>query len=165
MSSYSQDELLRVSSVEPFYRLVEDSSTGIRTYVVGLSLSLENGDEFTLVNIPVDVAEAIRIINEDEIPPRRQSLYTFLANHEDFKELMRRSLKRVVIDEFDEDTGLYTATVEFGDGQSTISVKMIPSQAIFLALITDRPVYVHRRLVEMEKRWGREGEGEGEEEK
>ena len=155
----SENELLRVKYVQPFYKLVQDVS-GAGAYIVGISLLLEDGEEFTMVNIPVDVAEAIKILNEGELPPRRQSIYTFLSSHEDFKESLRKTLKRVVIDEVEMETGVYTATVEFEDGGISISVKMIPSHAIYLALISDKPIYVNKKLVEMESREGGEGEGE-----
>ncbi|MGC9072278.1 MAG: bifunctional nuclease family protein [Acidilobus sp.] len=159
----SEEELVRVTSVEPFYRVIEDTHTHVMASVVGLSLALEDGGEFTLVNIPYDVAEAIKILNDGSVPPRRQSIYTFLASHEDFKELMRRTLKRVIIDEVDLNSGLYTATVEFEESGIGLSIKMIPSQAIYLALITEKPIYVTRRLVELERNWSKEeGEGEGE---
>ncbi len=154
---------MRVTSVEPFYRILEDSQSHVMASVVGLSLALEDGGEFTLVNIPYDVAEAIKILNDGSVPPRRQSIYTFLASHEDFKDMMRRTLKRVIIDEVDLSTGLYTATVEFEGSGIGLSIKMIPSQAIYLALITEKPIYVTRKLVEMEKNWSEEeGGGEGE---
>ncbi len=156
----TNEELVRVTRVEPFAKGFNDPATGFMAQTLGLELTLDNGDTFTLVNIPSDVAYAIYMLSSDEVPPRRQSIYTFLANHEDFKDLMRRTLKRIVIDEFDESTGLYTATVEFGDSNMSISIKMIPSHAIFLALITKKPIYVTRKLVEMEKEW-RRGEGEG----
>ncbi len=154
----SEGELIRVKQVQPFYKLIQDPNSNVSGYVVGLSLSLENDEEFSMVNIPVDVAEAIKMINNGELPPQRQSIYTFLSSHEDFKELMRRTLKRVIIDEFEPDTGVYTATVEFEDGSISIKVKMIPSHAIYLALITDKPIYVSKKLLDMEKKW-EEGEG------
>jgi bifunctional DNase/RNase len=157
----SEEELVRVTSVEPFYRVVEDSRTHMTFSLVGLSLTLEDGGEFTLVNIPYDVAEAIKILNDGSVPPRRQSIYTFLASHEEFKELIGRTLKRVIIDEVDLTTGLYTATVEFEGSGINLSVKMIPSQAIYLAMITGKPIYVTRRLVEMERKMNEEGGEEG----
>jgi bifunctional DNase/RNase len=157
-----EDELLKVKYVQPFYRLLRDVNSGAGAYVVGLSLLLENNEEFTMVNIPMDVAEAIKLINDSDMPPRRQSIYTFLSSHEDFKEILRKTLKRVVIDELEADTGVYTATVEFEDGGVSISVKMIPSHAIYLALISGKPIFVSKKLVDMEKWWGNES-SEGEE--
>ncbi|MGC9210293.1 MAG: bifunctional nuclease family protein [Acidilobus sp.] len=159
----SEEELVRVLAVEPFYRVINDERTHTAVSIVGLSLTLEDGGEFTLVNIPYDVAEAIKILNDGSIPPRRQSIYTFLASHEEFKEMIGRTLQRVIIDEVDLNTGLYTATVEFKESGIGISIKMVPSQAIYLALITGKPIYVTRRLVELERSWSKE-EGEGEEE-
>ena len=156
----SDEELIRVTSVEPFYRVIEDTQSHTMASVVGLSLTLEDGGEFTLINIPYDVAEAIKIYIDGSVPPRRQSIYTFLASHEDFKDMMRRTLKRVIIDEVDMNTGLYTATVEFEGSGVGLSIKMIPSQAVYLALITDKPIYVTRKLVELERSWSEEGEGE-----
>lgn len=139
---------MRAVKVLPFARIVEYQDMHFSTYVIGLKLLLEDGRSFVLVNIPYDVAEAIKVLNEGEAPPRRQSLFSLLANHEYFKEALGRGLKRVIIDELDYETSLYTATVEFEEEGITLKVKMIPSHAIYMALLAEKPIYVLDDLVE-----------------
>ena len=144
----AEDGLVRAVRVMPFARIVEYEEMQFSTYIIGLKLKLEDGRSFVLVNIPYEVAEAIRVYNNGVEPPRRQSIFSLLLNHEEFKDVIGRGLKRIIIDELDYETGLYTATVEFEDEGITLRVKMIPSHAIYLALISGKPIYVSERLVE-----------------
>ncbi|MDP8002974.1 MAG: bifunctional nuclease family protein [Caldisphaera sp.] len=157
------EDLLRVTNVQTYYKVIQDVSSGFGTYVIGLTLSLEDGRMFSLVNIPADVAEAIRLYNDGEVPPRRQSIFSFLMNHEEFKDLMGKTLKRIVIDELDSKSGLYTASVEFEAEGLNISIKMIPSHAIYLGIISSKPIYVTKRLADMEDQNNAEEGNEGDE--
>ncbi len=145
------DRLLRVVYVQPFSRLLHDEELGLGAYIVGLRLALEDDRTFVLVNVPFEVAQAIKMINEGEAPPRRQSLFDLLANNEDFRNIFSETLKRVVIDELDPSTGLYTATVEFESEDVKLELKMIPSHAIYLALVAEKPIYVSENLVDNEE--------------
>ncbi|MCE4599882.1 MAG: DUF151 domain-containing protein [Desulfurococcales archaeon] len=140
--------LIRAVEIMPFTKIIRYEDMDIGTYLIGLNLRLEDGRVFTLVNIPYEVAEAIKLYNHGEPPPRRQSLFSLLMNHEEFIDAVARTLKRVVVDELDRETNLYTATVEFSEDGLSLNVKMIPSHAIYLALITGKPVYVAEDLVE-----------------
>ncbi|MEB3774053.1 MAG: DUF151 domain-containing protein [Desulfurococcales archaeon] len=140
--------LVRAVEVLPFERVIEYVNMNFSAYVVGLKLVLEDGRSFVLVNIPHEVAEAIRVFNNGQTPPRRQSIFSLLLSHEEFKEALGRALKRVIIDELDYETSLYTATVEFEEEGITLRVKMIPSHAIYMALIAGKPIYVKEELVE-----------------
>ncbi len=143
-----ESELVRVVSVEP--ETMRREEFGITYYIpIGLRLGLEDGREFKIYSVPYDVVEAIVMLKRGDPPPRRQSLFAFLAYHEDFKFIFDRVLDKVVIDEFDPNTGLYTATVYFESDGIRLQVKMIPSHAIYLALVTDKPIYVSERLVQM----------------
>ncbi|MEB3845371.1 MAG: DUF151 domain-containing protein [Desulfurococcales archaeon] len=144
------DRLLRVVYVQPFSRILHDEELGLGAYIVGLRLALEDDRTFVLVNVPFEVAQAIKMINEGEAPPRRQSLFDLLANNEDFRNMFSETLKRVVIDELDPSTGLYTATVELESEGIKLELKMIPSHAIFLALVAEKPIYVSENLVDNE---------------
>ena len=149
MSHKMQEEkLVKVLYVLPFSRILRDEDLGFGAYIVGLRLILENDKSFILVNVPYEVASAIKMINEGEVPPRRQSLFDLLANNEEFRKIFSDTLKRVIIDELDQDTGLYTATVEFEQDNVKFSLKMIPSHAIYLALVTGKPIYVAESLVD-----------------
>ncbi len=150
MSEQVDRNLVKVVAVYPFTRILENESLGIGAYIVGLRLLLEDDRSFILVNVPYEVAEAIRMINEGDVPPRRQSLFDLLANHEGFRELFSETLRRVVIDELDANTGLYTATVEFESDGLKLRLKMIPSHAIYLSLVSGAPIYVAEELIESE---------------
>jgi bifunctional DNase/RNase len=150
MSSGEERKTYKVIYVEPFSQYIRDESIGLGAYIIGLKLGLENGRSFILVNVPADVAEAIRMINEGMAPPRRQSLFDLLANHEGFRGLFEEILEKVVIDELDQSTGLYTATVYFESNGISLKLKMIPSHAIYLALVAGRPIFVDENLLDEE---------------
>ncbi len=148
--------LLKSNDVSVFIGLAREGAT---SYIItGIELILEDGRTLTLVNIPVDVANAIKALKGDMEFPRRKSIFDLLANYEAFKDELSRTLRRVVIDELDMSTGLYTATVEFEDEGMVSEVKMIPSHAIFLALLTGAPIYVSKELVDLEESLDDEGE-------
>lgn len=142
--------LLRAVKATPFTKTLADPQTGYPAYVIiGLRLDLEDGHTFTMVNIPYDVAEAIKMITEEgQPPPQRQSLFALLINNEYFREMIESSLKEVVIDELDENTGLYTASAVFHQDGVTLKVKMIPSHAVYLALLAGKPIYVREDFVD-----------------
>ncbi len=154
VSKRSVDGVIRVVDVYVSQRLLRDVNRGFSWYVVELNLALEDGRVFTMINIPSDVAEALAVHRGLLSPPRRQSIYTFLLNNESFKEVLTRGLKRVIIDELDPATGLYTASVDFEDEGVNITIKMIPSHAVYLALLAGRSIYVRKELVEQQERLG-----------
>ncbi len=152
----SEKSLLKSNDVTVFIGLAREG--GASYLVTGMELILEDGRTLTLVNIPMDVANAIRALKGDVEFPRRKSVFDLLANYEAFREELSRTLKRVIIDELDMTTGLYTATVEFEDEGMVSRVKMIPSHAIFLALLTGAPIYVSEELVDLEDSLDRDEE-------
>ncbi len=157
-------EAYRVVDVAPIYQLVYneegDYPPVAARYPIGLRLYLENGEMFEMYYVPPEVIEALEMIRNGNPPPRRQSLFSLLAFHDEFKDLMDKSLDKVVIDEFDENTGVYTATVHFESDGLHLTVKMIPSHALFLAMITDKPVYVSEELLEVALEEEEDNEGE-----
>lgn len=152
MSGRNLDDVLRVVDVYVSQRLVRDVYRGFSWYIVELNLALEDGRVFTMINIPSDVAEAISIHKGSSTPPRRQSLFTFLLSNENFKDVLAKGLKRVVIDELDPTTGLYTASVDFEDEGVSITIKMIPSHAVYLALLSGKSIYVKKELVDQQEK-------------
>jgi Uncharacterized conserved protein len=152
--------IIRVVDVYVSQRLVRDAYKGFSWYVVELNLALEDGRVFTMINIPSDVAEALAVHRGVQTPPRRQSMYTFLLSNEGFKDVLSRGLKRVIIDELDPATGLYTASVYFEDEGVNMTIKMIPSHAVYLALLTGKNIYVKKELVDQQEKFG-EYEEEG----
>ncbi len=154
----SERALLKSDDISVFIGLAQEGST---SYIItGIELILEDGRSLTLVNIPVDVANAIKALRGDIDFPRRESLFDLLANYEAFKDELARTLKKVIIDELDMTTGLYTATVEFEDEGMVSEIKMIPSHAIFLALLTGAPIYVSKELVDLEESLDRDEDEE-----
>jgi len=147
----NEQKLIRVVTVKPYLEPRRHYSS-IIYMPVGLKLELEDGRVFTMYAVPPEVIEAIIMIERNDPPPRRQSLFTFLAYNESFKDLLDVVLEKVVIDEFDPNTGLYTATVHLESDGLSLAVKMIPSHAVYLALVGGKPVYVTEDLVEISMR-------------
>ncbi len=146
------EEKYKVIDVAPIYQVVyseEESYPPASKYPVGLRLYLENGEIFEMYYVPPEVIEALEMLKNGNPPPRRQSLFSLLAFHDEFRDIIEKSLDKVVIDEYDEATGVYTATVHFESDGLHIAVKMIPSHAVFLAMVTDKPIYVSEELLEL----------------
>ena len=142
------DNLHLVVNIETIY-VRQRSIYGIMAYPIGLRLHLENGRRFEMYHVPIDVIEALELMKSGDPPPRRQSMFTFLTYNETFRDVIGQYLDKVVIDEFDENTGLYTATVHFQSDGIHLTIKMIPSHAIFLAKLAERPIYVSDKLVQI----------------
>jgi len=147
----SEGRLYKVLYVQPFERIIQDMEMGIGAILIGLRLYLEDDKKLTLINIPPEIATTIRRLNNGDLPPERQSLYDVLANNEKFKSIFYDILDRVIIDEIDMSSGLYSAHAIFKSEGLTLKVKMIPSHAIYLALVLDKPIYVTEDLVRFEE--------------
>ena len=148
MSSSGEKELLKAIDLNTFV-IVDKDEFG---YVGVINLFLENGKTFTMYYIPLEIVSALNQMENEEFAEeyivKRESLFDLLPQLEFFKDSVRRTVKRVIIDSLDESSGLYTATLELTFDTVTIQKKMIPSHAIFLARIANKPIYVHKSLVE-----------------
>ncbi|MBE9391194.1 bifunctional nuclease family protein [Fervidicoccus fontis] len=117
-------------------------------------LILENGDEFELYNVPLEIARFVingsSILNGNE-KKERIDIFSFIAMHEDILNLIKDDLEKVVIDEYDPTTMLYTAKVYFRKGKTMLVRRFIPSHAIFLAMIAGKDVYVSERILNIQK--------------
>lgn len=139
--------ILKAVDVDAYIRRLSDPRTGLTYDITVLELKLENGKTFIMSNVPLEIVEAINVFKNNINMPRRQSLYIFLMGNEDFREAIVRNVKEVVIDELDSRTGLYTASLILeGDGFN-LTLKMIPSHAVFIALLAQKPIYVREDLV------------------
>ncbi len=148
-------DYVRAVDVDAFIRIQriaglpeEFNIAGIMT---GMKLELEDGRIFIMANIPAEIVDAVKAIKEGGGPlshDQRQSIFMLMINHEALRETLVRGLKKVVIDELDERTGLYTAKAVFSEDGVTLQLKMIPSHAVFLALLADAPIYVRSELVD-----------------
>jgi bifunctional DNase/RNase len=161
--TYTGNRLYKVRHVQPFQEFFQDATTGIGAVLFGLRLYLEDNKKLTLVNIPPEIAATIARINSGEAPPERQSIFDILANNEKFRDVFYDLLEKVIIDELNTNTGLYNAKAVFTSEGVTLSVKMIPSHAIFLALVLDKPIYVTEELVRLEEEEFEDDEFEDEE--
>ncbi|MEM0340614.1 MAG: DUF151 domain-containing protein [Acidilobaceae archaeon] len=148
MERGKEDRLIKVSDVVVSWKQIQDPYTGYTDYVLGLDLILEDKRVFSMVNIPSDVAEAIRVMKGEAQAPRRQSFFVLALFHESLKEALSQHIEDVVIDELDRATGLYSASVRFTENGAVLTIKMIPSHAVFLALLSNKPIYVLEKLVE-----------------
>jgi bifunctional DNase/RNase len=128
-------------------------------------LTLEDGRSFTLYGVPYEIVVAINKLQNPEqygSINARESVFEILLHFRDELKRVGSRLIRVVVDELDYTTGLYSAKAEFDLGGIVLRKKMIPSHAIYLALLFDKPIYVVKRLVdeqeEMERRMRRQRE-------
>ncbi len=133
-------------------------------------LTLEDGRSFTLYGVPYEIVIAInKLQNPEEYAGynTRESVFEVLLHFRDELKPVGARLLRVIVDELDYNTGLYSAKAEFDLGGLVMRKRMIPSHAIYLALLFDKPIYVLKRLVdeqeEMERRLRERGSEEGEE--
>ena len=139
--------LVKVIDVDAYIRRMSDPRTGYTFDITVMELKLENGGKFTMSNIPIEIVEAVKVIKNNIGIPRRQSLFVFLMNSEYFREAAINAVKEVIIDEMDSRTGLYTATLVLEEDGFTLRLKMIPSHAVYIALLANKPIYVLEKLV------------------
>ena len=136
--------------------LVEEVIPRITNFGVLLEFRLEDGRTFKLYNIPPEIASAVNKMREGmsyDIYVNRESVFDALVDLREFlKDLLDRVV-RVIINEFDYDTGLYTAEIEFNLEGIILRKKMIPSHAIYLALLAEKPIYVSKRLVDEQEKF------------
>ncbi|BEP18040.1 DUF151 domain-containing protein [Pyrofollis japonicus] len=115
-------------------------------------LELEDGREFTLYNVPFEIVEALNKIerqkDEPSMPGLRETIFDVLIDMKGFFEELGKRLEYVVIDEIDYNTYLYTAKASFNLGGIYMMRRMVPSHAIFLARLFEKPIYVSKRLVD-----------------
>ncbi|UXD21839.1 hypothetical protein IPA_08675 [Ignicoccus pacificus DSM 13166] len=114
---------------------------------------LEDGREFVLYNVPYDIVRSINKLRGLDFRRNkpRESVFDLLQYFKSVTEEMGRMIEKVVIDELDPETGLYTAKLYVNlEGKMKMVIPMIPSHAIYLALVTDKPIYVDEDLMEEE---------------
>ncbi len=131
-------------------------------------LEIEDGRTFTLYGVPYEIVLAINRIRQpgaEFIGERRESLYDILLQfREQVEGSIGKLLSRVIIDKLDYSTGLYSATAEFMLGGIVMRREMIPSHAIFMAMLFDKPIYVRKKLVDEQEEFESEQSEGGEDE-
>ncbi len=160
MRQYDEAELIRVYDVDAAITFVEAIIDGVaypmpeRTLII---CRLEDGREFKLYSVPIEIVEMIRKIkgyetySETELKDDRETLYDILISTPGALEELGKHLRRVVIDSINPETYTYSASAEFGDGNTVIRRKMIPSHAILMAMITHKPIFVRKILVDQQE--------------
>ena len=152
---YYEDELIRVDEVDAFISIVGERPIHFIPVIV---CRLEDGRDFNLFSVPQDIVVAIRKLKGYSIDDERETIFDIFLSVPSSLENIRKHLRRVIIDSINPLTYTYSATVEFGSNEATIRRKMIPSHAILLALLTRKPIYVKKILVDEQERLDQEGE-------
>lgn len=154
MAESNKNELLRVVGVESV--LMSDLEEFIE--VAALYCYLENDEVFTLYNVPLEIAKAIEKLNnpadEDSLGSSnndRESVYDVLLLLAPKLRELRNSIKRVIIDSYDVQKGIYNASIHISIGGISLKKRMIPSHAIFISLLFNKPIYVTREVLEISR--------------
>ncbi len=117
-------------------------------------LHLEDNLDLTLYYVPYEIVEAINssrgidISIKNVVGTDRESIFDLIVQHDDLKHVLTEDLSYVTIDELDENTMLFTAKAVFSNGKMLLERRMIPSHAVFLAYVSDKPIFVKRELAE-----------------
>jgi len=139
-------EMLRVVSVEAILRPLPPTTPVLICH-------LEDGRDFVLYNVPYEIVRSINKLqglNFRRSKPR-ETLFDLLQYFRSITEEMGKMVEKVIVDEVDMNTGLYTAKLLVNiEGKMRMSIPMVPSHAIYLALLTDKPIYVDEKLVDKE---------------
>ncbi|MEO3992975.1 MAG: bifunctional nuclease domain-containing protein [Desulfurococcaceae archaeon TW002] len=154
MAENDESKLLRVVGVESV--MMSDLEEFIE--IAALHCYLENNEVFTLYNVPLEIARAIEKLNnpvsEEQLSPlndSRESLYDVLLLLAPKLRELKNSIKRVVIDSYDTNRGVYNASIHIKINGISLRKKMIPSHAIFISLLFNKPIYVTREVLEISK--------------
>lgn len=139
------EELLRVVEVDAFIQYSDQMNplTVIQCY-------LEDGRYFNLYLVPLEIVIALNKIRGHGVENNRETLFELLTMFEEIG-ILRERIEKVVVDEVSEETHLYTAKVYIKGQGFTFAKRMVPSHAIFLALLIGAPVYVSKDLVDSQE--------------
>jgi len=122
-------------------------------YTPVISCYLEDGRQFNLYYVPYEVVIAINRIQGEDYDVDRESLFDILPMIAgEFKDALKARIKAVYIDGLNRRTMLYSATMEIKVNGAIIRRKMIPSHAIYLALLANTEVYVADELVKHQEK-------------
>ncbi|GEM_PF-377054 len=147
------DVLLEVRGVTAMFTPFTPSAPGMPVIV----LDLEDGREFTLYNVPHEIVRAINKLQDSSVETLgdRETLFDVVVDMRELLSPIGERLVRVVVDEIDYSTALYTAKALFDLGGISMTRRMVPSHAIFLALLFGKPIYVSKRLVDEQEELGK----------
>lgn len=140
------EELLRVVDVDAYINY----SDRFNPYTV-LQCTLEDGRLFNLYLVPLEIVLAIYKLKGHGIENNRETLFELLTIFGEIG-VLKEKIERVVVDEINEETHLYTAKVYIRGTGFTFIKKMVPSHAIFLAYLVGAPIYVSKDLVDQQEK-------------
>ncbi|PUA32803.1 MAG: hypothetical protein B7O98_05010 [Zestosphaera tikiterensis] len=161
--------LLKVVDVEP----ITTYNPSIDLEMPALNCYLENGETFTLYNVPFDIAKAITALRSsyaeidvegDDSFDGRGTIYDVMIMFSPRLTELHNSIKRVVIDSYDVGKGVYSASLYLEVDNLTVKKTLIPSHALFLAMLFKKPVFVTEEVLEISKELGDEFFGESDDE-
>jgi len=139
------DELLKVVDVDAYISYAES----FNPYTV-LQCILEDGRLFNLYLVPIEIVFAMNKIKGHGVENNRETLFELLTIFSEL-EILRDRIEKVVVDEVNEETHLYTAKIYIKGSGFTFVKRMIPSHAIFLAYLVGSPIYVSKELVDRQE--------------
>ena len=140
------DKMVKVVKIEAFLMPTPP-------YTPVISCYLEDGRQFNLYYVPYEVVIAINRIQGEDYDVDRESLFDILPMIAgEFKDALKARIKAVYIDGLNKRTMLYSATMEIKVNGAIIRRKMIPSHAIYLALLANTEVYVADELVKHQEK-------------
>jgi len=152
----NNDEYVKVEKVDAFF-YPTNSVPVIVCY-------LEDGRQFVLFHVPAEIVISIRGLLDDKSFyerfqefHRRDTVYEILGSISEIKEILSKRIERVVIDDIIREYGVYVATIELKFDGIIIERKMIPSHAIYLAILSGKPIFVKKELVDEQERESKEG--------
>ncbi|WP_054845184.1 bifunctional nuclease family protein [Sulfuracidifex tepidarius] len=121
---------------------------------------LEDNRQFMLSNVTPEIVFAIRKLNnKDGVLDDRENIFDILNFVPELRQDLENHINRVIINDLNDKIGVYSATIEINFGNSIlIEKRMIPSHAIYLGLLTKKPIYVKKELVDEQERENRNGE-------
>lgn len=150
MQADTDENLIRVKRVDAFFYPLHAIPTMV--------LYLEDSREFKMFYIPPEIVILVNklqgkneyegITGNDNRENLYDILYDIISFSTDIKENLKKIVNRVIIDDIIKENGVYVATVEFKFDGVIIEKKLIPSHAVLLALLCDKPIFVKKQLVE-----------------
>jgi len=118
-------------------------------HVPVITCYLEDDKQFNLYYVPLEIVIAInKLAGHEDYENSRESVFEILPFFKDIVRTLSEYIVNVKIDALDNETLLYSATLELKLDSIRIKRRMIPSHAIYLALLTNKPLYVKKELVE-----------------
>jgi bifunctional DNase/RNase len=147
----NEEVLVKEVHGEFIRREIIDGETEFAILDTRITCVLEDNRVFYLERVPPEIIFSLKKLEGEDLNDDRERFVDIIASMPEVVEIIGRYLKRVVIDEFDETRGVYSATVEFADGDIVLKRKMVPSHAIFLARLTNKPIYIRKKLVDQQE--------------